>query len=215
MAIHDYLEPAVTLIVGFIAFWLYQKQKRDSKKDAANILLLEIQNAKRQLAVATKQLKDAGTDETKMLAEDTFLMPNESWSKYKYLFVRDFDRDEWDSLSSFYSRCAIFDDAVIHNNKAFPQNAEQIREAMSQAVTKILTEFTINNPTAKSGSKPEINAINAASKAHDLILAQAGALFSYSPRKPILDAQDQLTSISSINLEQHILKLKKIAHISS
>lgn len=39
----------VTLATGLFAFRLYFQKNKDIKKDAANILLLEIQNAERQL----------------------------------------------------------------------------------------------------------------------------------------------------------------------
>ncbi|HVI69163.1 MAG TPA: hypothetical protein VM581_01775 [Magnetospirillaceae bacterium] len=195
------------------AYVIYKRKIKSNKNDAANILLLEIQNAKRQIVVAVKQFKDAGENETKMVAEDTFLMPNESWNKYKYLFVRNFDRDQWDSLSSFYGKCALFDEAVVHNNRAFPQNAEQIRAAMSQAITTVITAFVMGDPHAKPESQAEKAVIEKAEKVHDLILERAGLLFSYSPRKPILDAKTQLEALGAINLDMHILKLKKIAGI--
>jgi hypothetical protein len=202
--------------VGAItAYVIYLRKIRSYKKDAANILLLEIQNAKRQLAVADKQFKDAVEDETKMLAEDTFLMPNESWNKYKYLFVGNFDRDEWDGLSTFYNKCALFDGAVLHNNKAFPENAAQVRNSIKQAVTTILIEYAVKNPNARSGSQAEKQAIKSAIKAHDLILSQAGLLLSYSPRKPILDAKGQLTAIKELNLDVVTIKLKKIGRIKT
>lgn len=197
------------------AYALYKKKIRENKKDAANILLLEIQNAKRQITIAKKQFNDAGENELKMLAEDTFLMPNESWNKYKYLFVRNFDRDEWDAISSFYEKCALFDKAVTHNNYAFPQNAEQLRSSMNQSVTTLLTNYVSKNPTSEPGSQKEVEAIQIATKAHELILSQAGSLFSYSPRKPMLDGKAQLEAASTISLDIIVLKLKKIAHIKS
>jgi len=193
------------------AYVLYRRKIRLHKKDGANILLLEIQRAKRQIAVAEKQFRDAGDDETKMLAEDTFLMPNESWSKYKYLFVQNFDRDEWDAVSSFYDKCELFDEAVIHNNRAFPQNAEQVRSSMGQAVASILTEFSKKNPNDKSGSKGEKAALATARKAADLILSNGGALYAYSPRKPVVDARTQLAAARGIGLDVVTTKLKKIA----
>ncbi len=39
-------------------------------------------------------------------------MPTESWSKYKYLFVRDFDRDERDIIFGFYEQCNTYDETV-------------------------------------------------------------------------------------------------------
>jgi hypothetical protein len=195
------------------AYVIYIRKIRSNKKDAANILLLEIQNAKRQFSIAKKQIKDAGDDETKMLAEDTFLMPNHSWNKYKYIFVRNFDRDEWDALSLFYDKCLLFDEAIIHNNRAFPQNAEQLRAAMNQATTSILMKYAIDNPDEEAGSEKEQIAIINAQKAHDLIQSQAASLYSYAPRKPVIDAQTQLNELSDINLSSIVTKLKKIADI--
>lgn len=202
--------------VGAItAYWIYKRNIRQHKKDAANILLLEIQNAKRQMAVVSKQFKDAADDETKMLAEDTFLMPNESWNKYKYLFVRNFDRDEWDNISTFYDKCYLFDKAVRHNNEAFPQNAEQLRNAMYESVRAVLSEYVDTNPTAKRYSEAENTAVLKAGKIHDLIQENAARLFSYAPRKPILDARAQLDELKALDLELVVLKFKKIARVKN
>ena len=51
------LNPITTLIVGFAAYFLYKKQKEDEKRDAANIILLEIESAERQLGVVKENIK--------------------------------------------------------------------------------------------------------------------------------------------------------------
>lgn len=39
----------VTLVVGSVAYVIYKLQKRDKKREKANIILLEIQGAERKL----------------------------------------------------------------------------------------------------------------------------------------------------------------------
>ncbi|MDB5179431.1 MAG: hypothetical protein JWN12_63 [Candidatus Saccharibacteria bacterium] len=196
------------------AYVLYRRRIGNQKKDAANIVSLELQKAKRQIGVASKQIRDANGDETKMLAEDTFLMPNESWSKYKYLFVRDFDRDQWDAISTFYDKTKLFDMAVVENNQAFAKNADQIRISMSEAIKKILEDHIIQNPTSKVGSALEKTAIANAKKAHDLII-NSNNLYDYSPRKPVVDAQALLAVTKEQSIDSVITILKKIAKIKN
>src|SRR5579859_3713818 len=92
--------PLVTILVGSTALIIYNKTKDDFKKDAANIILLEIQNAERAL----KQVTESVNAEPPTLPQNIFLMQTESWSKYRYLFVRDFDWNEWNEITDFYDK---------------------------------------------------------------------------------------------------------------
>lgn len=107
--------PLVTLLVGSTVIIIYSKTKDDFKKDAANIVLLEIQNAERAL----KQVTESVNAEIPTLPQNIFLMQTESWSKYRYLFVRDFDWNEWNEVTDFYDKAQLYDKAVTYNNSFF------------------------------------------------------------------------------------------------
>src|ERR1700741_905149 len=66
----------VTILVGSSAYLLYRARNAAHKRDAANILLLEIQNAQRHLREAIEHLEKADNNELTMIAEDIILMPS-------------------------------------------------------------------------------------------------------------------------------------------
>jgi hypothetical protein len=94
----------VTLAVGSIALFIYWKRRLDNKRDIASIILLEIKNAERLL----KDEKEQFIKSNEESIGTELLMPVESWSKNKYLFVRDLDRDEWDTITEFYKNCLLY-----------------------------------------------------------------------------------------------------------
>jgi hypothetical protein len=114
----ELLSALVTFVVGFVAIYTYVKSRNDSKRDAAKSIMLEVQQA-------TRRLKSA--KENPDLTESYQLMPSESWSKYRQLFVNDFTAIEWDELSDFYEKCHEYDRAVISDTESFSKNEEQIR----------------------------------------------------------------------------------------
>ena len=126
----------VTLFVGLGAFRIYTKQKDDAKRDAANIILLEIESAEQQLQIITQN------EQQDSLAENIYLMKNSSWDEYRYLFVRDFDRNEWDKISDFYSKCYQYDEAVTSNNKYFGANVEKIQLQIQGILAGFARDYT-------------------------------------------------------------------------
>ena len=86
----EYLNSVVTLIVGAVAIYVYKKQKLDTKRDAANSILLEIQHAERSIDKVRDFIKKDSLD------VDVIILQADSWIKNKHLFSRDFDKDEWE-----------------------------------------------------------------------------------------------------------------------
>jgi hypothetical protein len=198
----SFLGYSITLIVGLVAYYLYLRQKIDFKKDAANIILLEIQNAERSLNHVKEALREG------RMPRDIFLMQTESWSKYRYLFVRSFDQNEWDTVTLFYDRCHLYDEAVKYNNTFFPKNEEQVRISLQRVVTEYLKEAY--------ETEGEIERVKLLTKAADFInfYLRQSHLLIYDPQKPINDAKIYVENIQN-NLSQTSIgqKLKKIAKI--
>jgi len=125
----NWLLAIVTFLVGLIAFVIYEKQQNDNKKDAATIIMLEMQHAEDKLAIAKESIISSG-----LIKEDVFLMPTSAWEKYKYLFVRDFGDKELEDISSFYEKCKLYDEVVRYNNSFFVKNEEQIRTNLQSSL---------------------------------------------------------------------------------
>lgn len=194
----------ITLVAGFIALDIYKRKQRDNKKDSANIILLEIQNAERQLKQVRENIKKD------FLEENFYVMKTESWSIYKYLFVRNFDRDEWDAISEFYHKCQLVDSAVTHQSSFFQKNEGQLRINM-QKITSDYIEKIIKE-TDEEKKKELLEKItefqNEYLKHPDLTL--------YSPQKPKNDVKLYLDNWN-INLSQTTIgaKLKRIAKLKN
>jgi hypothetical protein len=206
-----YLGPVVTLVVGFVALLIYQKQKRDHKKDAANILIIEIEGAERQL----QTLKEGGAPKT--LKEGQYLMPSSSWSKYRHLFARDFTSREWDILTNFYNRCQEFDDAVRYNSTFFRPAGEAYRTSINRVLAEAAIE--IAKDSEKDPEEDSQKKLDAADKKYLDRIARAiklymepKNLYTYDPQKPINDAVTALGSMeSTISTSTIGVKLRKIA----
>jgi hypothetical protein len=196
----------VTLLAGSFAFWLYFKKNRDIKKDAANILLLEIQNAERQLMALKEKLK-----KDKRLLDDVFIMPTASWDKYQYLFVRDLDRDEWDIIGLFFDKCKLIDHAISSNNSYFQKNEEQIRVNMQRIISDYIKEATALGDDEKQ--KVEKNELMAKAAKFQTEYLSHPELTIYSPQKPVGDAEifteNLPTDLSQKSIGEKLKKLSK------
>ena len=78
---HEFIYPflnsqATTTLVAIVAasgaFLIYFMRRRDSKKDAANIIILEIKNAERNLTEARKAYEEAKSKNTNLKSYPTF-----------------------------------------------------------------------------------------------------------------------------------------------
>ncbi len=202
----------VTLGTGIVAFFIYKKQQKDSKKDAANIILLEIQNAERMLEQVGESVRIGSLP-------NKYLLPNDSWLRYKYLFVRDLDRDEWDKLTAFYTNCKLYDEAVTYNASLFKKNEEQVRVNMLRIPAQYIKKFIDNTPEGEDSIEKEGRLLIALGKAKDfqkLYLNRAGneGMLLYSPQKPLTDARNAFDSLNP-NISQSSIgtKLKELAKV--
>jgi hypothetical protein len=204
----EYLTALVTFIVGLVALEVYQKQKRDFKKTAARILLIEIENAERQLQVINQN------GEPKNLAENLYLMPSASWEKYRHLFAQDFTPREWDTITNFYNRCLQFDEAVKYDSVSFKQDIEAFRTSINAILAakagkmiEDLSQDATENELAATGEsyrkfRDELSAL----------YMTPSNLHMYSPQKPVTDAVAAIKNLDGgLSLTTVGVKLRKLA----
>jgi len=126
---HDLLEPffgsnlflaVATYVAGYIGFRIYKSQKQDEKRNAANIIVLEIERAEKGLTNLTVSDPIPSMDSGNIIV----LMPTVSWDNYKHLFIADFvnRRAEWEKITDFYTLCAQYDESVVQNAKVLSRN---------------------------------------------------------------------------------------------
>lgn len=206
----------VTVIVGFVAYILYRLQKRDRKREAANIVLLEIQSAERKMQQIQKSLKR----DPPSLPNDLRLMQTESWSRLNYLFIRDFDRDEWDSVTDFYNKCQLIDETIKYNNSSFWNDVEQIRSNKQRLLADYANKAamgltgTVDNVT--KADEAVVKKFDDITEKFDKIYMGKQGRFGYTPNKTTDDAKLYIDQIDlRISQSNTGSKLKKLANIRS
>jgi hypothetical protein len=90
----------ITLAVGSSAIAIYVKQKQDSKRDAASLILQEIRYAEQKLRSFIPAYGFNLHDH---------ILPSSSWHHNVHLFVNDLSEYEIDLISSFYTKCEYID----------------------------------------------------------------------------------------------------------
>ena len=97
------LSPAITFLVGVLAYLIYRIQKRDNRRDAARIIIQEIRRAEDIIA----DYKHTGSYQfaKKIIATN-------SWTKNIHYFVGDLTNDELDKISDLYSTGEYLDNLI-------------------------------------------------------------------------------------------------------
>jgi hypothetical protein len=93
----------VTVVVGLFAIYLYYKQKRDGKREAALLILQEIRYAEQKV----RNYRSYGS-----YSFNEKLLPTNSWHKNINLFISNLLESELDLISKFYSSAAYLDDVI-------------------------------------------------------------------------------------------------------
>lgn len=94
---------AVTLIAGFVALFIYYKEKNDKKRDLAKLILQEVRYAE-------NKIKEYRTHKNYKLHYR--LLPTNSWNDNIHLFITDFEQSQTDLISSFYSQASYIDNVI-------------------------------------------------------------------------------------------------------
>lgn len=96
----DHLNPTITFLVGMSAFIIYKLKIADKKRSIAKLILLEM---------GFIELQAKQSNNTHGFDFFQRLLPSESWSSNKYLFVNDFSQDQIDTISAFYAMARDID----------------------------------------------------------------------------------------------------------
>jgi len=99
----------ITLVVGLSAIYLYLKQKADSKRDVAKLILQEIRYAEQQIRNSRRGALGYSLSSR--------LLPTNSWDDNIHLFIKDMKETEIDMISEFYSQAAFIDYLIEERSK--------------------------------------------------------------------------------------------------
>ena len=102
------LQTITILVVGVFVFIIYLINKKEEKNRAATILIMEI----RGIEEALKKLREAQSNMN--FYPTAPIIKENSWEKYKFLFIKNLDQDEYSLISEFYSiACRIEEERSI------------------------------------------------------------------------------------------------------
>lgn len=206
----NFLQTAVTLVAGLVAVYIYAKQKKDTKKAAANSIFLEIQHIERCIPKIKEAVRRGNLQNL-----DFNILRDDSWSRYSNLFSSDFDREEWEAITDFYNSAKILKEAIDQTNKSFEEDIAQIR-VNKQRILADITKDTIYmlDSQADASSENALEQFNKKVEVFDkLYMSRQEDYFAYTPVKYMNDAKKCLEDINKISITTIGTKFKDIVGI--
>lgn len=201
----NFFQSIVALIVGVFVFVQYRINRRDHLRDAASIIIIEIQTASRTIKSIRKRLAD------RVLDSDVSVMPSDSWKENRQLFAKYLDRDEWDTIEDFYDRSRLLDDVVKYNRQMFRNDVEQIRINKQRAAADFAID-TVNNIAANNMNREDVaNMFSGKVSVYDTLYMSKQGELAYTPNQVTDDAKKYIDNIPDILNSSAYVKLKSIS----
>jgi hypothetical protein len=187
----EYLNAAVTLIVGLVALAVYALTKRSERQNAAMIILMDIRHAEQVvLSILEKGLVDRTM--RPILSEN-------NWGKYKHLFAKRFSSDDFAAFNRFFDACVEIEDARRKMVDLFYSNL-LAKAAISQE--RMLDLADPVRDAAKSNRTELINIINSEN-------------YVYEPQEPLVRILKALQLVGRLSNSVAFEKLKKSSGVNA
>lgn len=191
----------VTLITAASAFVVYWKQKSDKKSQIARLILLEIRTAEEKITQVKNQIEGIPMNDFPSV------LPINSWNKYAYLFVKNFDSDELKLINSFYNCCERIEEFAKRDNNFFWVTTEERARVMQSILGNIINEAYDDITDSDQRDifiSNKKNYISGAFDKHGLV---------YSPQKSLNEIKNHLNKVQTITTSTCGVKLKRIAKL--
>jgi hypothetical protein len=205
-------------ITGMSAIWIYKKQQKDRKMQAARVLLMEIRTAEERIEqirdILLKLLRPPGVKIVEV-PEFPMVFPTKSWKTYSSLFVSDFDHDEFKLISSFYDYGELIEDFARRNNNFFwittEERARVTQQTIAGTIEKAFDKF--KNDTEQDIDKQQNKYITE----HIDFISKKLDQFTipYVPIRTISEIDSYLKKIQTITTSSCGIKLKRIAKLDN
>jgi len=188
----------VLFITGLIGIYVYFLGKRVEKKNAAQIILMELRNAEKTI----QNIKAASV----ITATETIMATN-SWSKYNHLFVDVLDQDELDLINRFYSQAEFAEEQRKRIVNVIPMAMEEkIRAVQSALVDMALQKASKSVDESEKWYK----------QTKELFIQQINdEIFTFTPNFPQEQLKLLLMNMLVVTTSSVGVKLKKIATSSA
>lgn len=194
----------IALVVGAFIFIQYRINKRDQVKDAASLIVIELQSAIRNVKNIKKRLNDG------VLESDVSVMLSNSWQIHRQLFAKYLDRDEWDTIEEFYNRATLLDDTISYNNQMFRNDVEQIRINKQRAAADFAID-TVNNIKADTDREQIAQIFGSKVGVYDTLYMSKQGDMAYAPNRVVDDARKYIDNLPDILNSSALEKLKNIS----
>jgi hypothetical protein len=201
----NFLQTLVTFAVGLVAWYVYTRQRNDTKRAAANSIFLEIQHVE-QCISKVKEAVRRGT----LQNLDFNVLREDSWSKYSHLFSSDFDKEEWETITDFYTSARLLDESIFQTNRSIEEDIAQIR-VNKQRILADITKDTLDH--ASADSEATLDQFNKKVEVFDKLYMSRQDDFAYTPVKYLNDAKKCLEDLGRISITTIGTKFKKIIGI--
>jgi hypothetical protein len=178
-----------TPIAGIVALVVYWMSKRNEKRNAATIVLMDIRHAEH----VVQSILEKGAVDTfvkKIIAEN-------NWSKYKHLFASDFSQDEFLAFNRFFESCMDISEARTRMLEIFNSGLRAKAEKLQQLL------LTIDNPESSEGKE----------KRQELISNAHKETYIFEPDDPKLRIYRSLQLMGRLSNTIAFEKLKAISGI--
>lgn len=185
----EYLNSLVTLLVGSVALIVYFLAKRNEKRNAATIIVMDIRHAE-NVVISTLEKGFVDKDTKDALAEN-------NWSKYKHLFASSFSQDDFVAFNRFFESCVEMSDARQRMRETLYASLNAKAEIMQQKI------FEIDN----------LDTIEGQEKRQKLISLMNNESYIFDPNEPKDRLIKNLQIMGKLSNTVAFEKLKKIAAI--
>lgn len=189
----DLFSSIATILVGGIAWIVYRLQQKQTDKDAATIVFLQIKDAERRI-------NDLSQQPQQELVVNNLTKPiigENNWEKFKGRLIKYFDDDDIELINNFYIRVVSAELARAESKAVFD---ESLLEKARQIQVKLIDNIyeNIDNPEAMRIKREE------------LIRHANMEAFVFEPEAPKQKAFKELLHISYISSTITGDKFKKI-----
>lgn len=145
----EYINSLVTLAVGGVALIVYWLGKKNEKRNAAIIIVMDIRHAESVVvSILEKGMVDRNTKD---------VLTENNWGKYKHLFAADFSHDDFVAFNRFFESCAEMSDARRKIKEIFYSSLVAKAEIMQD---KLLNIEYIDDASYELSRQKIIEAIN-------------------------------------------------------
>jgi hypothetical protein len=192
----NYFSGLATIITGGVAMWIYFKQKKDSKVQAARVLLMEIRTAEERINQIKEKVQSGFTNDFPSV------FPTKNWKTYSHLFISDFDQDEIKAISSFYDYGDLIEEFAKRNNDFFWLTTEERARVVQQKLADLVVHAKTQTPS-----------IDLEMLKKELLDVFASDPYSYAPQKTIDAIKNYTEKVGTITTTSAGTKLKQLARI--